>query len=458
MKIRGTVRRAGKALWRNFMRSVLTTLGIVIGVAAVIAMMEIGQGSTKAVQEVIARMGANNLMVQPGTAASGGISMGGGTQMTLTQRDAELLEAECPMLAAVAPLVRARTQIVYGNKNWVPFYLYGTTPSYLDVREWENLAEGSCFTDQDVRNSAQVCLIGQTIVKEVFGVEPPLGKELRIAGQPFRIIGVLTPKGSNTMGMDQDDVVLTPWTTLKYKVSGTSVANVNQSAATPADTGQQVLSLSARYPSQRNTLYPLASFQQKANNPQIERMANVDRIMVRVARAGEVGPAKEMITDILHRSHRIRPNQPDDFNIQDMTEQNEALSSSTRVMSGLLLAVATISLLVGGVGIMNIMLVSVTERTREIGLRMAVGARRRDILQQFLVEAVILCLVGGGLGIAMGRGSSWVLNTIFLWPTESSTVAVIASVTVSVSVGVIFGFYPAWKASRLDPIQALRYE
>ncbi|MFM2093422.1 MAG: hypothetical protein RIS70_546 [Planctomycetota bacterium] len=458
MKIRGTVRRAGKALWRNFMRSVLTTLGIVIGVAAVIAMMEIGQGSTKAVQEVIARMGANNLMVQPGTAASGGISMGGGTQMTLTQRDAELLEAECPMLAAVAPLVRARTQIVYGNKNWVPFYLYGTTPSYLDVREWENLAEGSCFTDQDVRNSAQVCLIGQTIVKEVFGVEPPLGKELRIAGQPFRIIGVLTPKGSNTMGMDQDDVVLTPWTTLKYKVSGTSVTNVNQSAAAPTDTAQQVLSLSARYPSQRNTLYPLASSQQKANNPQIERMANVDRIMVRVARASDVGPAKEMITDILHRSHRIRPNQPDDFNIQDMTEQNEALSSSTRVMSGLLLAVATISLLVGGVGIMNIMLVSVTERTREIGLRMAVGARRRDILQQFLVEAIILCLVGGGLGIAIGRGSSWVLNTIFLWPTESSTVAVIASVTVSVSVGVIFGFYPAWKASRLDPIQALRYE
>lgn len=452
------VRRAAKALRRNFLRSALTTLGIVIGVAAVIAMMEIGRGSTRAIQETIARMGANNLMIQPGTAASGGVSLGGGSQQTLTLMDADLVRTECSMLDSVAPVVRSRTQIIYGNKNWVPFYLHGTTPEYLQVREWENLPEGVNFTEQDVRNAAQVCLIGQTIVRELFESESPLGKELRINGRPFKIIGTLSSKGANTMGLDQDDIVLTPWTTMKYKISGTSVANVNQSAAAVADPSQQVNTISARYPSQRTTLYPQASVQQKANNPQIERTTSVDVIMLRVGRAADVPAAKKSITDVLHRSHRIRPGKPDDFNIRDQTEQNEALSSSSRVMSGLLLAVATISLVVGGVGIMNIMLVSVTERTREIGLRMAVGARRGDILRQFLVEAIILCLVGGGLGIALGRGSSLILRTVFSWPTETSIPAIVASISVSVTVGIVFGFYPAWKASRLDPIQALRYE
>lgn len=453
-----TVRTAVKALRRNLMRSILTTLGIVIGVAAVIAMMEIGQGSSRAIQEMIARMGANNLMVQPGTAASGGISLGGGSQQTLTLKDAEALVEECPLLASVAPVVRSRTQIVYGNRNWVPFYLYGTTPSYLNVREWENLVDGVSFSDHDVRVGAQVALVGQTISRELFGHESPVGREIRIGGKPFRVIGVLAPKGSNTMGIDQDDIVLTPWTALKYKVTGTSVTNVNQSASANGDPTQQMNSLSGRYPSVQPRLYPIASAQQKANNPQVERMTNVDTIMVRVARASDVAAAKQRITELLHRRHRIRANQPDDFNIRDMTEQNEALSSSTRVMSGLLLSVATISLIVGGVGIMNIMLVSVTERTREIGLRMAVGARQRDILRQFLVEAVILCLSGGALGIVLGRLSSYVLRVVFLWPVESSWPAVIASVTVSVTVGVVFGFYPAWKASRLNPIQALRYE
>ena len=216
--------------------------------------------------------------------------------------------------------------------------------------------------------------------------------------------------------------------------------------------------MSARYPSVQAKLFPLASAQQKANNPQIERMTNVDTIMVRVGRAADVPEAKRRIVEVMQRLHRIRLGQPDDFNIRDMTEQNEALSSSTRVMGGLLLSVATISLIVGGVGIMNIMLVSVTERTREIGLRMAVGARQRDILRQFLVESIILCMSGGAVGILVGRLSSYVLRVAFQWPVESSLPAVVASVTVSVSVGVIFGFYPAWKASRLNPIQALRYE
>ena len=453
-----TLRVAFKELRRNKLRSALTTLGIVIGVSAVIAMMEIGQGSARAVQETIARMGANNLMIQPGTAASGGISLGGGSGTTLLLKDAESLRGECSLLASIAPVVRARTQVVYGNKNWVPFYLYGTTPAYLEVREWENLADGSCFTDQDVRNGVQVCVLGQTIARELFDRDSPLGKEVRINNQPFKVIGVLTPKGANMLGFDQDDILLTPWTSLKYKVSGTSVANLNQSATQAVDPAQQVNTLSGRYPSQQVPLFPVASARQKANNPQIDRLTNVDLIWVRVARAGDVAAAKRQIIDILHRQHRIRPGLPDDFNIRDMTEQNDALSSSARLMGGLLLSVATISLIVGGVGIMNIMLVSVTERTREIGLRMAVGARGRDILRQFLVEAVILCLIGGGLGIVLGRGGSTLARVIFHWPTESSLPAVIASVTVSVAVGIVFGYYPAWKAARLDPIQALRYE
>ena len=453
-----TIRTAVKALRRNLMRSILTTLGIVIGVAAVIAMMEIGRGSSKAIQEMIARMGANSLMIQGGTAASGGISLGGGSQPTLTLSDYEALVDECQQLATFAPVIRSRTQIIYGNKNWVPMYLYGSTPSYLTVREWDDLIEGVGFSDQDVRNSVQVCLVGQTIARELFQNDSPVGKEIRISNKPFKVIGVLSPKGSNAMGLDQDDIILTPWTSLKYKVAGTSVANTNQSATTPTDPSQQVNSLSARYPSVEPRLYPIASAQQKANYPQVERRTTVDNIMVRVGTAADVPEAKRRITDILHRRHRIRPNQPDDFNIRDMTEQNEALSSSTRVMGGLLLSVATISLVVGGVGIMNIMLVSVTERTREIGLRMAVGARRRDILRQFLVEAILLCMSGGAIGIVLGRFASFILRVVFQWPVESSLPAVIASVTVSVTVGVLFGFYPAWKASRLNPIQALRYE
>ncbi|MFO0820891.1 MAG: ABC transporter permease [Pirellulales bacterium] len=453
-----TIRTAVKALRRNLLRSFLTTLGIVIGVAAVIAMMEIGQGSSKSIQEMIARMGANNLMVQPGTAASGGISLGGGSQQTLTLKDYEALDEQRPLLASVAPVVRSRTQIVYGNKNWVPFYMYGTTPSYLDVREWLPLVEGSPFSDQDVRRGTQVCLVGETIVRELFLGESPVGKEIRIGGKPFQVVGVLASKGSNTMGIDQDDIVIAPWTAIKYKVTGTSVTNTNQSAVVAGDPSQQVNSLSSRYPSVQPRLFPIASAQQKANNPQIERSTHVDWIMIRVGRAADIPEAKRRITELLHRSHRIRPNQPNDFNIRDMTEQNEALSSSTRVMGGLLLSVATISLIVGGVGIMNIMLVSVTERTREIGLRMAVGARRRDILRQFLVEAVMLCVSGGAIGIVLGRLSSFILRVVFQWPVETSWPAVVASVSVSVSVGVLFGFYPAWKASRLNPIQALRYE
>lgn len=452
------MRVALKSLTRNSMRSALTMLGIVIGVAAVITMTEVGQGSAKAIRETIARMGANNLLIQPGAASSGGISLGGGSEKTLTLDDCIALENECgDALFGVAPIVRARTQVIYGGKNWVPFYLYGTTPNYLDVREWA-YEEGHGFSEQDVRNSVQVCVIGQTLVREMFGDESPINQHVRINNQLFRVIGTLTYKGSDMVGFDQDDILLAPWTSVKYKIAGTSLTDVNQSVATPIDAAQAVNTLNNRYPVTVQALYPVPSPLQLADNPQIDRLTNIDRVMVRVSDDADMKTAKRRINEVLLRQHRIREGAPADFNIRDMAEQSAAQGSQAKIMGNTLLAVAFISLVVGGVGIMNIMLVSVTERTREIGLRMAVGARPRDILRQFLIEAIILCLLGGAIGIALGRGGSAAVRIFLNWPTESSLLAVVASVTVSVVVGVLFGYYPAWKASRLDPIQALRYE
>ncbi len=454
-----TIATAVKAIRRNSLRSSLTMLGVIIGVSAVIAMMEIGQGSTRAVQETIARMGANNLMIQPGTAASGGINLGGGTRKTLTLEDADAIAQECSdLIESVAPTVRARTQVVYSNKNWVPYYLFGTTPEYLDVRDWTNLAEGRCFTSQEVRNGHQVCLLGQTIVRELFGAESPIDREVRVNQQPFTVIGVLEWKGANMMGFDQDDVLLAPWTAIKMRVSGQSVENVNQSANTGGTSGQPTLTTDRRFPAQLASLYPLKSPTAALNSPQMDRRTTVDVIWARVTNAGDIRAAKKQITELLRRRHRLRADQPDDFSVRDLTEQNTVLGTTTKLMGTLLLIVALISLVVGGVGIMNIMLVSVTERTREIGLRMAIGARPVDVLRQFLTEAVLLCVAGGVLGILLGRGMSIAVREILAWPTEPSLLAIVASVGISVIVGVIFGFYPAWKASRLDPIQALRYE
>src|SRR5438552_2190731 len=256
-----TVRMAILALRRNVMRSVLTTLGIIIGVAAVITMMEIGKGSATAVRQTIASMGANNLLVQPGTASSGGVSFGSGSVMTLTPQDGEAIRKDCPAVQSVAPVVRARTQVVYGNRNWVPLYIYGTTPEFLEVRDWTDLADGEPFTERDVRNGSKVCLVGQTLVRELFQNESPLGKEVRVQNVSFRVVGVLTGKGANMMGLDQDDILIAPWTTIKYRVSGTSVANVNQSAAAVASSGatQTVNSLSQLYPTAPASLYPVPS-------------------------------------------------------------------------------------------------------------------------------------------------------------------------------------------------------
>ncbi len=457
MKLYRTLRAAVHALRRNIMRSILTTLGIIIGIAAVIAMMEIGKGSSSAIQRTIASMGANNLLVMPGTAASGGISFGAGSVMTLTPQDAEAIATECPTVSSVAPVVRARTQVIYQDRNWVPLYIYGTTPAFLDVRDWRDLEEGRAFTDKEVRDGSTVCLLGQTLVRELFQGKSPVGKDVRVQNISFRVVGVLSRKGANMMGMDQDDILLAPWTAIKYRVTGSSVANVNQSS-TSADASQQTTTLSQVYPGTQGDLYPAPSSTQEADTPVTVRFTNVDQILAAATSAGEIPVAIQQITSLLEARHRIRADQADDFTVRDMTEMSSALSSTTNLMTNLLLCVALISLVVGGVGIMNIMLVSVTERTREIGLRMSVGARARDILRQFLVEAVMLCLAGGILGILLGRGSSDLVTRILKWPTELSVAAIVASVAVSVGVGLVFGYYPAWKASRLDPIDALRYE
>ncbi len=458
-RFRRMLRTVLNSLRRNVLRAALTTLGIVIGVAAVIAMMEIGRGSSSSIQRSIASMGANNVVILPGTASSGGVSFGAGSVMTLTPQDSDAIVNEAPAVRAAAPIVRARTQVIYGGKNWVPSAIYGTTPAYLDVREWP-MADGETFTERDVRNASKVCVIGQRLVRELFEGENPIGKELRVQNVSFKVIGVLSSKGANMMGMDQDDILLAPWTTIKYRVTGNSVANVNQSAASSSGSGtsQAVNSLNQIYPTTQNSLYPAQSATQAADTPLPVRFTNVDQILAAARTTPEIPAAINQITQILRERHRIRPGEAEDFNLRDMTEMTKTLSSTTTMMTKLLLAVALISLVVGGVGIMNIMLVSVTERTREIGLRMAVGARGRNILQQFLVESVVLCFCGGAAGILLGRGISYLVTILLHWPTELSIDAVLAAFLVSATVGITFGYYPAWKASRLDPIMALRYE
>ena len=457
MRLYSTMKTAFGALGRNVMRTLLTTLGIVIGVGAVIAMMEIGNGTTIAIQRTMASIGANTLVIVPGAISISGVNQGSGSKMTLTPQDADAITKECPSVRSVAPIVRARTQIVYGNRNWVPTYVYGTTPSFLDVREWTDLDKGDAFTEHDVRNSSKVCIIGQTIVSELFGGESPIGKEIRIRNVAFKVIGVLQKKGANVMGMDQDDILLAPWTTIKYRVVASSLANANQSSTNTANSSE-VNTLNLIYPNIQQNLYYVPTDSEQADAPQPIRFANVDQILTAAQSGSQIPFAIEQIIMLLRERHHLRVTDVNDFNVRDMTEIAKAMSSTTELITKLLLCVAMISLVVGGVGIMNIMLVSVTERTREIGLRMAVGAEPSDILRQFLTEAVVLCLLGGTLGIVLGRGSSYIVSAVLHWPTAVSVGAIVAAVIVSASVGVIFGFYPAWKASRLDPIEALRYE
>ena len=455
-----TWRTALGALRRNKLRSTLSALGVIIAVAAVIAMTEIGQGSKAILQQKIASMGANMLMIMPGATTNGGVNMGAGSMMTLTPDDADEILRQCPAIAAAAPNVRARAQIVRGSYNSVPDQISGTTPSYLVIRDWEEMSQGEMFSDLDVRSCNTVCVVGETVKKALFPDQSPLGKEIRINNVPFRVVGVLSKKGANMMGRDQDDIVLAPWTTIKFRVSGSVLANTNQSSSAGSDaspTSDSVNTLSNLYPTATD-MYLSRTTTQTADTPLSSRMANVDVVQAKARSSELIDEAIDQMTALLRERHRLREGQEDDFDIRSMTEMTDMMSSTTKSMSDLLLAVAAISLVVGGVGIMNIMLVSVTERTREIGLRMAVGARSYHILRQFLVEAIVLCLVGGAIGILLGRGTSILVRWKAHWPTEASLSTIVAAVAVSVGVGIVFGFYPAWKASRLDPIEALRYE
>jgi ABC-type antimicrobial peptide transport system permease subunit len=451
-----TFKTALRALRRNPMRAMLTTLGIVIGIGSVIAMMEIGQGSSSSLQRSIASMGANVLLIMPGSSSTSGASQGSGSAATLTPQDCEVMAVNCPSLRAVAPMVRARTQLVYGHHNWVPNQMIGTTPAFLEIRDWTKMSAGKAFTDRDVRSCNCICVIGQTIAKELFSGESPIGKEIRVNNVPLQIVGVLGRKGGNMMGSDQDDILIAPWTVVKYRIAGSALATANQSASGGSSSSGNVLS--KPFPADAPVLYPARVTVQANDSPMLVRFANVDSAMASAKSSQQVQSAIMEMTKVLRHQHNLRDGKDDDFDIRDMSEITDMLSSTTKMMTGLLLCVALISLVVGGVGIMNIMLVSVTERTREIGLRMAVGARSRDILRQFLAEAVSLCLVGGALGILLGHGGSALVQMIARWPVETSPTAIIAAVVVSASVGVAFGFYPAWKASKLDPIEALRYE
>ncbi|HEY4233393.1 MAG TPA: ABC transporter permease [Lacipirellulaceae bacterium] len=461
-----TVRTAANALRRNKMRSALTTIGIIIGVGAVIAMVEIGQGSKTALMQTMATMGANNLIVQSGAAASGGVSWGVGSQKTLTPGDCDEIAKQCENVSAVAPMIQIRGQVVRNNKNWTPMTILGTTPDYLVVRDWNSMESGDMFTDQDVRGNVKDCVIGTTIARELFDEgESPIGKDIRVQNVALRVVGVLSKKGANMMGMDQDDIVLAPWTTIKFRVSGNNTGGSSggttaSSAAAGASISTTTKTLNDLYPGTPGTtaLYPQQSSTQTTNSPQRVMFINVDQILAKAGTAETIPTAINEITSLLHERHHIRADQSDDFNLRDMSEILNALGSTSRMMGGLLLIVAMISLVVGGVGIMNIMLVSVTERTKEIGLRMAVGARGHQILRQFLIEAVVLCLMGGAVGILLGRATATLVWYFLRWPITPSYLAIVGAFLVSATIGVGFGFYPAWKASRLDPIDALRYE
>jgi ABC-type antimicrobial peptide transport system permease subunit len=349
-------------------------------------------------------------------------------------------------------------QIIYGNRNWSPWKIIGVSPEFLVIRDWANLVEGENFTDTDVRNLTNVCVMGQTPARQLFGNESPVGKEVRVQGTLLRVIGLLEPKGANMMGMDQDDVVLAPWTTVKFRLNGAKLTFAEQTAAlSPVATANQVNTLNNPY-LPAGQLYLQRTAAQTADQPQLVRFVDLDDIYLAVESAEEIPQTIDEISQLLRRRHALREGQPDDFSIRDWTEVSKLMSSTSTLMTNLLLCIAPISLVVGGIGIMNMMLVSVTERTREIGVRMAVGAEARDIRRQFLAETVILSLCGGFVGIVLGRGVSIAITAFLGWPTIPSLSAILIAVTVAMSVGIVFGYYPAWKASRLDPIEALHYE
>ncbi|MDP9268418.1 MAG: ABC transporter permease [Acidobacteriota bacterium] len=400
------IRIAMRALARNKMRSGLTMLGIIIGVGAVIAMVGIGQGAQQQVQAQIAAMGSNILFVSSGTVNRGGMRMGWGATKTLVYDDMVAIVKECPAVVMAAPGSQTTAQVVFGNDNWST-NVNGTEPQYLEIRNWP-LQSGVNFEQADVETAANVALIGETVRKNLFGATDPIGQTIRIKSLPFKVVGVLTPKGqSAAMGQDQDDTIIIPITTLQKKMTG--------------DTWLRWIMVSA---ASRSASYA----------------------------------AQQQIESLLRDRHRIRPGQDDDFFVRNLADVADLQDQASQVFTLLLAAIASVSLLVGGIGIMNIMLVSVTERTREIGIRMAIGATESDVQRQFLIEAVVLSLIGGGIGILFGLASGFLISGLLKWPVLISPVSIVVAAIFSAAVGIFFGFYPARKAARLDPIDALRYE
>jgi putative ABC transport system permease protein len=383
-------------------------LGIIIGVGAVVAMIAVGSGAKQRIAEQIASMGSNLLIVLSGSSTSGGLRFGSGTVPTLNVGDAKAILTEIPAVKYVAPTLGGGAQVVFGNQNWSTI-VNGTTPEALEIREWP-LSSGRSFTQQDVDGATKVCLLGKTVADNLFGGIDPIGQVIRIKMVPFTVIGVLAPKGQSTQGQDQDDTIIVPLTTAQKKLFGMQFPGM-----------VRVIMVQARQP---------------------EVMKDVEN----------------QINDLLRQRHHIQPKQDNDFSVRNLTEIMSTAEQSASVMSLLLGAIASISLIVGGIGIMNIMLVSVTERTREIGIRIAVGAKGQDILLQFLIESLVLSLIGGTMGIGIGVAGTLILSSFTQWPTLFSVKAILLAFLFSGSVGVFFGFYPARKASMLNPIEALRYE
>ena len=410
MSFLATLRIALAALRVNKLRSALTMLGIIIGVGAVIAMTAIGAGAQARVEDQIKSLGSNLIIVLPGNVTSGGVRLGSGAQLTLTEDDAAALPREVEEIEVAAPQLRGGGQVVYGNSNWSTQIL-GVTPDYLVAREWEVIA-GKPFGGSDLEAAAKVALVGQTVARSLFGESDPVGETIRVRNVPHQVVGVLDRKGQSMIGQDQDDVVLIPITTARKRVLG----------------GQQV------------------------------RNRNVSTITVKVRAGADVAQAEQSMRDLLRQRHRLQANQEDDFFVRNLSEVLAAQEASSRVLTILLAAIASVSLVVGGIGIMNIMLVSVTERTREIGLRMAVGARGRDILTQFLIEAVTLTGIGAVIGLFLGWLVALLIRSSTSIAASVPPLAVVAALVASAFTGILFGMIPAARASRLDPVDALRHE
>ena len=410
MRVRATAHLALLALAANRARTALTMLGVIIGVAAVVTMMAVGAGAQARVEGQIRSLGSNLIIVLSGSITTGGVRLGAGSQLTVTEDDARAMEREIESIQVAAPTVRGGVQVIAGNANWSTG-LVGVTPGFLEARDWETAA-GRPLTQDDVDGATKVVLLGQTVASNLFGGADPIGQVIRVKKVPLTVVGVLARKGQSTQGQDQDDTILVPLSTAKKKVLGTSQANARA----------------------------------------------VNGILVKVREASAMKGAEQSIRTLLRQRHHLQPPQDDDFTLRNLAEILQSQEASSRVLSLLLAAIASVSLVVGGIGIMNIMLVSVTERTREIGLRRAVGARRQDILTQFLIEAVTVSLAGGIIGIVLGVVGAWAIGYFAGWLAPIQARAVVPAFLFAAAVGVFFGFYPARKASRLNPIDPLRHE